>query len=257
MAPQAPTKEELAQVRRIRAQKRYVAPGVVAEGTSKTPKLTRFIIAKERRLKTLQSEAASVAFSSPNTGSATTPFEAKAPDKGNGMIVRLIVQADEFKLTANKTHFPTANYFNVKNTFAVVGGSILSLPHTPMISYQASRHFPRVKGRWNFYELQEDDSASAPALVREVSSAPDLKRSTITLCAKPNTNISSIPDTPSPQIQETRKPEECLKVPCKTRQGTRKEFYFKSQYPSQSASRNKITDEVISEPHELPLSTQQ
>ena|ERR1700760_2348414 len=97
MAPKAPpTKEELAQVRRVRAQKPYVPPEVVAEGATRTPNLTRFIIAKQRRLEALQSEASPVRFSSPIADLVADPFEVKLPPRGDGLKVRLDTQEDEF-----------------------------------------------------------------------------------------------------------------------------------------------------------------
>jgi hypothetical protein len=250
-----PTREELAQVRRMRAEKPYVSPEVVAEGAARTPNLTRFIIAKQRRLETLQSEASPVGLKI--TGSITNPFEAKALPRGGGLKVRLIVQEDESRLTANKTHFATARLIDDRNAFIVVDGSNLSLTHTPVTSRQPSRRFPRVKGRRDVYEPPEDNPAPATAPAQEAPSAPDQKRSAITLYAEPITSSFRFPDTPSPQSQETRTLEECLKVARKASQGIPKEFHNNSQHPAQSASGNRITGEGTAEPHELPFSPQQ
>jgi hypothetical protein len=253
-----PTQEELAQVRRMRAEKPYVSPEVVAEGAARTPNLTRFIIAKQRRLETLQSEASPVGLSSPITGSIANPFEAKAPPRGGGLKVRLIVQEDESRLTANKTHFATARLIDDRHAFVVVDGSNLSLPHTPVTLRQPSRRFPRVKGRRDVYEPPEDNPTPVTAPAQEAPSAPDQKRSAITLYAEPTTSSFRFPDTPSsPQSQEIRTLEECLKAARKASQGIPKEFHNNSQHPAQSVSGNRITREGTAEPHELPFSPQQ
>jgi hypothetical protein len=259
MATKAPpTQEELAQVRRMRAEKPYVSPEVVAKGAAGTPNLTRFIIAKQRRLETLQSKASPVGISSSTTGSVANPFEAKAPPRGGGLKVRLIEQEDESKLTGNKTHFATAKLIDDRNAFVFINGSNLSLPHTPVTLRQPSRRFPRVKGRRDVYELPEDNPASATALAQEAPLAPDQKRSAITLYAEPTTISFCFPDTPSSlQSQETRTLEECLKAARKASQVSPKEFHNNSQHPVQSASGNRITGEVTADPHELPFSPRQ
>jgi hypothetical protein len=243
-------------VRRMRAQRPYVPPEIVAEGASRTPKLTRFIIAKQRRLETLQSEASPVAFDSLNTGSITKPLKAKAPPRGDGLKVRRISHEEEFKLTASKTLFPTSRRLN-NNGDTDVHEPKPSVPHTPVTSRPESRRFPRVKGRRDIYELPEDHAFTA-APAREAPSAADQKRSAITLYAEPNTSSFRFPDTPSsPQSQKTRTLEQCLKAARKAPHGIPKEFHNKSQHPAQGASENKISGEVTPEPHELPFRPQQ
>jgi hypothetical protein len=58
MAPEALTKEQLAKVRRVMLQRPLPSPDALAQSAARTPNITRFIIAKQKKLGKLRSEAA-------------------------------------------------------------------------------------------------------------------------------------------------------------------------------------------------------
>lgn len=70
MAPAAPTKEQLAKVRRVMLQRPLPSPEALAQSAARTPNITRFIIAKQKKLEKLRIEAAEASPTSTSTASS-------------------------------------------------------------------------------------------------------------------------------------------------------------------------------------------
>jgi hypothetical protein len=266
MATKAPTKEELAQVRRMRAQKPYVPPEAIIEAASRTPNITRFIQAKQRRLERANSEASPVT-TSPHTapkigkrGLLAKPVDAKALPRGDEIKVRLNAQEDTPKLTANEAYFPTSRQVHDRNGVAADNPSNRPLSHTPATSLPETRGFPRVKGRRDIYDLPEDDPSITAAPVQEAPPGLDPTRPTSkTLYAEPDTSSFRYPDTSSsPESQESRTIEECFKAARKTSEVVSKVAHkIQSQNSAQGTSGSKVAEKVTTEPQGLPLRPQQ
>jgi len=101
MASKPPTKEELAQVRRMRAQKPWVSPEAIIQAAARTPNITRFIHAKQRRLDSASSEASPI-ITSPETTlttryrrSSARPVQAKRSSRDDEIKVSLIAHENE------------------------------------------------------------------------------------------------------------------------------------------------------------------
>jgi len=66
MAPQLSEKEQVAQVRRVAKKRPPVSAAIVAEAASRTPQITRYMRARERKMEAVRSDSSSVA-TTPNT----------------------------------------------------------------------------------------------------------------------------------------------------------------------------------------------
>ncbi len=101
MASKPPTTEELAQIRRMRAQKPWVPPEAIIQAAARTPNITRFIHAKQRRLRQASSEASPTA--TPSKTALTTSYrrssassvQAKRFSRDDKIEVSLIAHEDE------------------------------------------------------------------------------------------------------------------------------------------------------------------
>jgi hypothetical protein len=123
MASKQPTKEELAQVRRMRAQKPWVSPEVIIQAAARTPNITRFIHAKQRRLRPVSSEVPPI-ITSPETTfttryrrSSARSVQANLSSRDDEIKVSLI--AHEVELANLSIRFPShrQNGFTTKIEF--------------------------------------------------------------------------------------------------------------------------------------------
>jgi hypothetical protein len=247
----------------MRAQKPYVPPEAIIEAASRTPTITRFIQAKQRRLEQANSEASPIT-TSPHTapkigkrGLLAKPVDAEALLRGGEIKVRLNAQEDTPKLTANETHFQTSRRVHDRKGIAAVDLSNRSLPHTPVTSQPERRRFPCAKKRRDIYDLPDDDPSITAAHVQEAPSPLNPKRpSSKQLHAEPDTSSFHYPDTPSPpKSQESHTIEECLKAARETSEVVSKVTHkTQSHSPAQGTSGSKFTEKITTESQGLPLS---
>ncbi len=82
MATQAPTKDQLAKVRRLMLQRPRPSPEALAQSAARTPNITRFIKARQNKLEKLKREAAEAFPLTTSTASsryaAVKPFDRQA-----------------------------------------------------------------------------------------------------------------------------------------------------------------------------------
>lgn len=263
MAPELSTKDQLAQLRRMIAQKPYVAPETVAESATRTPNVTRFIKARQMRL---QSEASPSASVSPHmTGMAgkdnslTRPAQVKVSAGGDRVKVRSITQENEPKLIATKKHFTTSRRVEERQEGAGVDAPKPLLQRTPVTSQQGVRRFLLVKGCQDIYDLPQDDSSSTTAPAREAPSQPHHKLPPAnTIYEEPKTSSFHYLNTPSSRSQERRTLEECLHAAPEACQAKSKSARSsQSHNPAQETSRSTFIKNATTEYSETPLGPQQ
>jgi hypothetical protein len=245
MAPQLSEKEQLAQVRRMQRLRPQTSAAVVAEGASRTPNITRYIRANERRLEAAGVDTSSVA-TTPNTSAIKVHFHVRG------------LSGIWLKLTATKKHFATSRLIDDKNEVLTNNASNVLLPHTPFTSGREIKRFPQVKGRRNIYELPEDNSSVfTPAPVLQAT--PNKPAPATALQSEPLTASFQYPDTPSSAPREESQTfEECLNVARKASQmGHKESSKPQSQHPVEDGFGSRINETVTTRTQEIPPNPRQ
>jgi hypothetical protein len=103
MASEAPTTEQLAKVRKVMSQRPLLSPEALAQSEARTPNVTRFRKAKQKKLKQLRSEAPET---SPLTTSMTSSPDAAVKTCNLQTLPRRVekethLKGDEIKVRAD------------------------------------------------------------------------------------------------------------------------------------------------------------
>lgn len=247
MASKSPTKEELTQIRRMRAQKPWVSPEAIIQAAARTPNITRFIHAKQRRLRPTSSEASPIVMS-PETTLRTRYRRSSA----GSVQAKRSSRDDEIKI-----RFTSSKWVHDEDKNLSIGPSKGPLPHTPITPRPESRVFPRVRERRDIYEVPKDEPSIIAGPAQKSLPWLDHKQpSSKLLYAEQHTSIFQFSDTlASHKIQEGGTIEGGLNDACKApvsdvaRKAT-------PQNPPLSVHVSRLPKEALAEPLKFRLRSQ-